>query len=164
MQPAREDVAAQDAAEDVHEDRLHRRVLQDQPQRRGDLRRVGAAADVEEVGRAPAEVREDVDGRHREAGAVDDAADVAVEVHVADADARRLALDRVGDVAPRRVGEQPLAVVGVVVEADLRVQRDDPAVRRHRERVDLEQRAVQLAKERQQLAQRLVEGLRGAGR
>jgi len=92
---------------------------------------------------------------------VDDAANVAVEVHIADADARGLALDRVGDVVARRVGEQPLTVVRVVVEADLGVEGDDPPVGRHRERVDLEQRAVQLAEERQHLAQRLVEGRHG---
>ena len=46
-----DDVAAHDAAEDVDQDALHRRIGEDDLERRGDLFLVGAAADVEEVGR-----------------------------------------------------------------------------------------------------------------
>jgi hypothetical protein len=42
--------------------------------------RRGAAADIEEVGRLAAVQLDDVHGRHRQAGAVDHAADVAVQL------------------------------------------------------------------------------------
>ncbi len=46
-----DDVAAHDAAEDVDQDALHRRIAEDDLERRGDLLLASAAADVEEVGR-----------------------------------------------------------------------------------------------------------------
>ena len=49
----RQHVAAQDAAEDVDEDRLHVLVGHQDAERVADLLRVGAAAHVEEVGGAP---------------------------------------------------------------------------------------------------------------
>src|SRR5436190_1809772 len=45
--PLRDDVAAHDAAEDIDEDTLHRRIAQDDLERRGDLFLVRAATDVE---------------------------------------------------------------------------------------------------------------------
>ena len=61
----------------------------------------GAAADVEEVGRLAAVELDDVHGRHGEAGAVDHAADVAVERDVGEVVLRGLDLLGVlfGDVA-----------------------------------------------------------------
>ena len=73
-------VGAGDAAEDVEEDRLHVRIGGDDLERVDDLLRVRAAADVEEVGRLAAVVLHQVHRRHREAGAVHHAADVAVEL------------------------------------------------------------------------------------
>src|SRR3546814_17324941 len=46
-----DDIAFHDAAKDVDEDTLDRRVLQDDLERRDDLFLVGAAADVQEIGR-----------------------------------------------------------------------------------------------------------------
>ena len=80
----------------------------------------GAAADVEEVrGRCRRRVLDDVHRRHREAGAVDEAADVAVERDVGEAGVLGLELDRiflvdVAQLVPLRVAE-----LGVVVEVDL---------------------------------------------
>ena len=71
-----------DATEDVDEDRLHVRVVVDHLERAGHDLGVGAAADVEEVGRRAADLADDVDGAHREAGAVGDDADEAVEADV----------------------------------------------------------------------------------
>ena len=73
-------VAAGDAAEDVDQDGIDLRVGQDEPQRGGDLVGAGAAADVEEVGRLAAGALDEVHRRHRQAGAVDHAADRAVEL------------------------------------------------------------------------------------
>ena len=74
-----DDVALHDAAEDVDQDRLQLRVLQHDLERLGHLLGRGAAAHVEEVGGRAAVELDDVHGRHREAGAVHQAADVAVE-------------------------------------------------------------------------------------
>src|SRR4051794_23727344 len=91
----RDDVAAHYPAEDVDEDAFHRRVAEDDLERRGDLLLRGAAADVEEVGRLRAFELDDVHRRHREAGAVHHAADRPVELDVRKVVFRRLDLHRV---------------------------------------------------------------------
>ena len=73
-------VAARDAAEDVDQDRAHAVVGEDEAHRRGDLVGLGAAADVEEVGRLAAGALDQVHRGHGQAGAVDHAADRAVEL------------------------------------------------------------------------------------
>ena len=61
----------------------------------GDLLGGGAAADVEEVGRLAAEQLDGVHGRHRQAGAVDQAADVAVQADVGEVELAGLDLGRI---------------------------------------------------------------------
>src|SRR5689334_20886177 len=90
----RNDVTAHDAAEDVDEDTLHCGVAQNNLKRCGDLLLRSAAADVEEVGGLAAFQLDDVHRRHGEAGAVDHAADRAVELDVAEVVFRRLDLHR----------------------------------------------------------------------
>ena len=101
-------VAAGDAAEDVHEDRLDLRLGEDQPHRRRDALGLRPAADVEEVGRLAAGALHEVHRRHRQAGAVDHAADRAVEMDEADVVAARLGVRRApprrGRAAPRGPG------------------------------------------------------------
>ena len=75
-------LALGDAAEDVDEDGPHLRVVVDDLERAGHHLGVGAAADVEEVGRLAADLADDVDGGHGEPGAVGDDADAAVEADV----------------------------------------------------------------------------------
>ena len=78
-------VAAVDAGEDVDEDRLDILVAQHRAERlRHPLGR-GAAADVEEVRGLAAGELDHVHRRHGEAGAVDDAADIAVEADIGEA-------------------------------------------------------------------------------
>ena len=72
--------AAHDAAEDVHQHGLHVLVGEQDAEGLGDLLGVGAAADVEEVGRLAAVQLDEVHRAHRQAGAVHQAADVAVEL------------------------------------------------------------------------------------
>ena len=86
-----------------------------------------AAADVEEVGRILAVELDDVHRRHGEAGAVDHAADVAVERDIGEVVFRRLDLLLVllGLVAQR--DDVGMAVERVVVEADLGVEAAQPA-------------------------------------
>src|SRR3546814_5789491 len=59
-----DDIAFHDAAKDVDEDTLDRRVLQDDLERRGDLFLVGAAADVQEIGREGAVQLDDRSEEH----------------------------------------------------------------------------------------------------
>ena len=96
-----EHVAAQDAAEDVDQHRLHVRVRHQDPEGVLDLLGVGAAADVEEVGRLATRQLDDVHRRHRQPGAVDHAADRAVEADVVQRELARLDLERIflGEVA-----------------------------------------------------------------
>ena len=85
---------------------------------------------------------DDVHRRHREAGAVDEAADVAVERHVREARLFGLELDRIFFVAVAQLVPLAVAELGVVVEVDLPVERDHVALLGDDERVDLAERAV----------------------
>ena len=130
--PARDLVAARDAAEDVEEDRLHLRVGGDDLQRIDHALRVAAAAEVAEVRRPPAGERDHVERRHDEPGAVAEDADLAVELHVGDALlARGALLGRVGlEVAHLR--DVRMLVERVVVDRELRVERLHLALRASR--------------------------------
>ena len=77
-------VAPGDAPEDVHEDGLDLRIGEDQGHRSGHLVGPCAAADVEEVRGLAAGPLHEIHGGHRQPGAVDHAADVAVELDEAD--------------------------------------------------------------------------------
>ena len=137
-----DDVAAHDAAEDVDEDALHGRIAEDDLERRGDLLLRGAAADVEEIGGLAAFELDDVHRRHGEAGAVDHAADVAVELDVGEVVFRRLDLHRIlfGEVAQRL--EIRVTELGIVVEADLGIEHHQLTLIGHRQRIDLDLRRV----------------------
>src|SRR5690349_2574532 len=73
-------VTTGDPPEDVDEDRVDLRVGEDQPHRVGHLVGSRATADVEEVRRLAAGPLDEVHGGHRQPGAVDHAADRAVEL------------------------------------------------------------------------------------
>ena len=149
-QPARDLVAAGDPAEDVDEDRVDLRVGEDEPHRRRDLVGPRAAADVEEVRGLAAGALHEVHRRHREAGAVDHAADRAVELDERQARRPRLAIGRVLLVQVAQRLELGVARQRGVVERDLRVEADEPLDRRavgarladDRERVDLDEVGV----------------------
>src|SRR3954454_4397103 len=140
-------VAGGDAAEDVHEDRLDRRVAEHDLQTVCHHRGAPAAADVEEVGRLDAavplaRVSHHVEGGHDQAGAVADDADLAVQLDVVEV----LGLGRLLQRVHRGLVDHRL-VVGVperrvLVQRDLGVERQHPAVADLGERVDLAQRGV----------------------
>src|SRR5262245_23257607 len=88
-------VAAHDAAEDVHQDGADVRVAEDELERLLHLLLVRTPAGVEEVRRTPAAEGDHVESRHREARAVHHAADVAVEPDVREVDLLGRALARV---------------------------------------------------------------------
>src|SRR5690606_34993237 len=75
-------VAADDASKDVHEDGLHTRILQDDAEPGLDRLRARATTDVEKVRRLASCDFDDVHGRHSQTGAVDHAADIAVELYI----------------------------------------------------------------------------------
>ncbi len=58
------------------------RVGEDDLKGLGDTLFVGAAPDIEEIGRLTAIELDDIHGRHREPRAIDHAADRAVELHI----------------------------------------------------------------------------------
>ena len=138
-----EDVAAQDAAEDVDEDRLHVGVGEQDAEGVLDLLGARAAAHVEEVGGRAAGQLDDVHGGHGEAGPVHHAADVAaLELDVVQAVLRGLDLERLLLVEVAQLHELGVAEEGVVVEVDLGVEGEDVARLRDQERVDLDERGV----------------------
>ena len=81
-----------------------------------------------------------VHGRHRQAGAVDQAADVAVERDIGQVELRRLDLGRIFLVQVAHRDDVRVAEQGVGVEIELGVERDDAAVPGEHQRVDLGQR------------------------
>ncbi len=124
---ARDRVASGDAAEDVHEHRLHLLVAEDDVEAVGHHLGRCASADVEEVGGLDpavllAGVRDDVEGRHHQAGTVADDPDRAVELDVVEVLLLGLELERVDvlDELERRV----------VLVAELRVARRGRPCRR----------------------------------
>ena len=121
-------VAAHDAAENIHQDRAHVVVRQDQLEGLGDFFRGCAAADVEEIGRFTAVQLDQVHGRHGQSGAVDHAGDVAVERDVIETVFVRAAFFDLFLIRVTQLGEQLLTVERVVVQVDLAVQRQHATV------------------------------------
>ena len=141
---ARDAVRAGDAAEDVDQHGAHVGVGDEQAERVLDRLLAGAAADVEEVGRLAAVELDDVHRGHGEAGAVDHAGDVAVELDVVQVELRRLDLHRVLLVEVAHLHDVRVAEEGVVVEVDLGVERHHVARAGDHQRIDLGERRVRL--------------------
>ena len=148
-------------AEDVDEDRAHVLVADDDLERARHHVGVRAAADVEEVRGRSTDLVHDVDGAHREPGAVRDHADESVEADVLKSALVRELLARVAHL--RRV---VLDVVGVtehrvVVERDLRVERVHATVGCEDQWVDLDQVGVAFGVAAVELEQDLDRALGG---
>ena len=119
-------------------------VGEDDPEGLGDRLDVGTATHVEEVGRLAAVVLHEVHGAHRQAGAVDEAADRAVELDVGEP---RGGGPRLRGILFRLVAERRDRLVAkerVVVERHLRVESDEAAVLREHERIDFDERGVEV--------------------
>ena len=86
---------------------------------------IRAAADIEEVRRTAAGVLDDVHRRHRQARAVHHAGDVAVELDVVQAELRGFDFERIFFVQIAQFDQVLVTEQRVVVEVDLRVERDD---------------------------------------
>ena len=138
----RQPVHAQNAAEDIDEDRLHVLVRKQNLERVLNLLLRCAAAHVQKIRRAAACVLNNVHRRHRQARAVHHARNRAVELDVVQRVLARLHFQRIffGNVAQRL--DVGVAEQRVVVEGDLGVEREQLAVGRRDEGIDLDQRRV----------------------
>ena len=137
-----DDVALHDATENVHQNTFDVLVFQNQLERGSDLLFVRAAADVEKVRGFAAGEFDDVHCRHREACAVDEAADVAVEADVtefmlAGFDFRRIFFGEVAHFHNIGMPKQ-----SIVVEIQFSVERKNVAVARQDKRIDLGERTI----------------------
>ncbi len=138
----RQRIHAQDAAKNIDQHRFHVLVAQQDFKRVRDLFGIRAAAHIQEVRRHAAGVLDDVHGRHRQAGAIHHAADVAVELDVVQVVFRRLDFERIffRDVA--QFAQVGMAEQGVVVEVHLGIEREQATIGCRDERIDLDQRGV----------------------
>src|SRR5690606_7475723 len=137
-----DDVAAHDAAKNVDQNGLHALVLEHDLEGFGDFLGRGAAADVQEVGGLAAEQLDGVHGGHGQAGAVDQAADVAVELDVGQIELAGLDFSRVLFVEVAVGDDLGMTEQRVGIEVELGVQRDDVALAVAVQRVDFHQRSV----------------------
>src|SRR5690606_11443096 len=130
-------VAAHDATEDVDEDGLEVGVAQHDLEGLGDLLGGRAAADIEEVRGFATEQLDGVHGGHRQARAIDEAADVAIELDVGEVELRRLDLGRVFLVDVAHRDDVGMAVERVVIEIELGIERNDGAITGEDQGIDL---------------------------
>jgi hypothetical protein len=135
-------VALHDAAKDVDQDGLDLLVLEHDLEGFGDLLGRGAAAHVQEVGRLGAKQLDGVHGGHGQTGAIDQAADVAVQADVGQVELRGLDFGRVFFVQVAQGHDFRVAEQRVAVEVELGVQRNDVALAIAVQRVDFNQRGV----------------------
>src|SRR5438067_3015574 len=142
--PGGDGVALHDAAEDVDQYRLQARIAQHDLERFSNFFGRRATADVEEVrGRSPIEF-DRVHGRHGEPGAVDQAADVAVERDVREIELRRLDFGGIFLVVVAHFDDIGMADRIVVVDCELRVELDHATVAGDDQRIDLGERRIGL--------------------
>ena len=95
------------------------RILQDDFERGRDLFLARAAADIEEIGRAAAEMLDDVHGGHGQARAVDQAGDVTVEFDVIEIEFAGFDFQRRFLVQVAHVLDVLVPVKRVVIEAEI---------------------------------------------
>ena len=110
-------VAVHDATENVDENGLDRWIAQDDFKCGLHLLLRGSTADIEKVGRIAAVVFDGIHGGHREAGAIDEAGDVAVEldvvqVELAGFNLQRILLGEVAHLSDVRVAEHGVGIDG----------------------------------------------------
>src|SRR5450759_110121 len=146
-QPRRHFVATRDTAKDVDQDGLDVGIVEDQLDGTADRFVSGTAAHIQEVGRLAAVMLHEIHRGHRQTGAIDHAADSAVQPNEVDAELSGPGVRRILLVTVAEGLESGMAGQTGVVERDLRVQADQllrggAAGGRpgdHRERVDLDE-------------------------
>ena len=103
---------------------------------------------------------DDVHRRHGETGAVHETGDVAIETDVVEVVLRGLDLAGIFLGGVVEGGDVRMTVKSVVVEIEFRVEREDTAVRRGDERIDLDHGAITLDEEAVERGEELAELLR----
>ena len=134
-----DDVAFHDAAENIDQNALHLGIGSDDLEGGRNLLLAGTAADVEKVGRRLAVEPDDIHRRHGQPGAVDHAADGAVQRDVVELVFRRLDLLLILLAEVAQGHDVGMAEERVVVEADLGIEADELVALGDDERIDLEQ-------------------------
>ena len=118
------------------------RIAQHDLERFSDLLRSRATTNVEKVRGLAAVELDHIHRRHRESGAVDETADVAVERDVREVEFRGLDLGRVFLVQITHRDDVGMTKKCVRVEIELRVERNHLAVAGQNEWIDLGERCV----------------------
>src|ERR671935_65383 len=160
-------VAARDPAEDVEEDRAHLRIARDHLERVDDSLRGSAAAKVAEVRWPTTGDDDDVDRGHRQARAVAENPNLAVELHVGHTLFAREGLERIRGFDVSHLRDVRMTEERAVVDGELRVERfyltlgrDDQRIDLAQHRVGLDEAAVELLDDRRDLLlfARIVDG------
>ena len=118
-------------------------VGEDDPKGLGDLLDVSATTNIEEVGRLAAMVFHEIHRAHRQAGAVDEAADRAVEFDIGETGGRSPRFGRLFFRFIAQGGEILVAEQGVVVERHLGVEGHHPAIFGQHQRIDFQERGIE---------------------
>ena len=117
--------AVHDAAKNIHQDRLHFRIGEDDPEPFRHFFFRGAPAHIEKIrGRAAIEL-DDIHRRHRKPCAIDHAADIAMHRDVGQIVLFRSRLLRRHLASDRKMRRSPLAKERIVIDAQFRIERDD---------------------------------------
>ena len=120
--PFGDHVTFHDPAEDIHQDRFHLRIGQEDLKSRGHLFHAGAPADVQEIRRAGSFMQDHVHRSHSEAGAVHQAPDAPVQADIVQAVFRSFIFFWVFlKWIPER-GDLRMTEERIVIEIDLGVQ------------------------------------------
>ncbi len=117
-------------------------VAQDDAQRGRDFVGLGPAADIQEIGRRAAVELDDIHRRHRQTRAVHHAADLAVELDVAQTIQTGRALLRRLVVFIAQRGQLGVAEQRAVVNHHFAIERLERAIAQEGQRVDLGQAGV----------------------
>ena len=152
-----DDVAFHDAAENIHQDGFHIAVGHEDLKGFRDLFLRGAAADIEEVGWVAAMIFDDIHGGHREAGAVYETGDVAVEPDVIEMMFGRLDFARIFFFQIAHLDDVGMAEQGVIVKIEFGIEREHSAILGHDERIDFDHRAVALHEKVEEAAEQRAE-------
>ena len=119
----RNHVAAHDTTENIDQHTVHVWVREDDLKGLGHALAGGTAADIEKIGRLAAVQLDEIHRRHGEAGAIDHAADIAVELYVVEIIAGRRQFARILLALVAQVRDIRLAIERVVIEVHFSVER-----------------------------------------
>src|SRR5580692_5418909 len=139
-------IHAQNTAKDVDQHRFHALIAEQDFKRVRHLLGISAAAYVEEICGHAAGILDDIHRRHRQSGAVNHAADAAVELDVVQAVLRSLDLERIFLRNVAQFTNIGMAEERIVIERQLGVESEQPAVSCGNEWIYFEERCIRVEK------------------